>query len=72
MATLNRTHSTDILNPIGYLLMKTEKSQTYTPEFRESSVKLALDSGQSIEQTAEGSGINTAHYIPGQVNMLNL
>ncbi len=33
--------------------MKMEKSQTYTPEFRESSVKLALDSDQSIKQTAE-------------------
>ncbi len=38
--------------------MKTEKSQTYTPEFRESSVKLALESDQSIKQTAEGLGIN--------------
>ena len=37
--------------------MKTEKSQTYTSEFRESSVKLALESDQPIKKTAEGLGI---------------
>ena len=34
--------------------MKTEKPQTYTAEFRESSVKLALESDQSIKTTADG------------------
>ncbi len=48
--------------------MKPEKSQTYTAEFRESSVKLALDSDQSIKQTAEGLGIkpSTLHTWIGK------
>ena len=48
--------------------MKKEKSQTYTPELRESSVKLALDSGLSIKQIAVGLGIkpSTLHtWIKG-------
>jgi len=48
--------------------MKTEKSQTFTAEFRESSVKLALDSDQTIKQTAEGLGIkpSTLHTWIGK------
>jgi transposase len=48
--------------------MKTEKSQRYTPEFRESSVKLAIESDQSIKQTAEGLGIkpSTLHTWIGK------
>jgi transposase len=48
--------------------MKMEKPQTYTPEFRESSVKLALDSNQPIKQTAEGLGIkpSTLHTWIGK------
>ena len=48
--------------------MKTKRSQTYTSEFRESSVKLALDSDQSIKQTAEGLGIkpSTLHTWIGK------
>jgi transposase len=48
--------------------MKMEKSQIYTPEFRESSVKLALDSNQSIKQTADDLGIkpSTLHTWIGK------
>ncbi len=32
---------------------KTRKQQVYTPEFRGSAVKLAIDSDQSVSQTAK-------------------
>ena len=35
-----------------------EKPKTYPAEFRESSVKLALDSDQPIAQTAKDLGVN--------------
>lgn len=38
--------------------MSKEKPQTYPSEFRESSVKLALESDQPITQTARDLGIN--------------
>ncbi len=39
--------------------MKTEtKPQSYAPEFRESAVKLAIDSDQPVSQTARELGIN--------------
>lgn len=37
--------------------MTREKSQNYTSEFKASSVKLAIESDQSIKKTAEGLGI---------------
>jgi transposase len=48
--------------------MKMEKPQTYTAEFRESSIKLALESDQSIKQTAEGIGVkpSTLHTWIGK------
>ena len=36
-----------------------KKPNHYTPEFRESAVKLAVESDQSISKTAEELGINT-------------
>ncbi len=38
--------------------MSKQKPQTYPSEFRESSVKLALESDQPITQTARDLGIN--------------
>ncbi|WP_419608130.1 transposase, partial [Thiolapillus sp.] len=38
--------------------MSKEKPKIYPPEFRESSVKLAIESDQSIAQTAKELGIN--------------
>ncbi|EIC29355.1 transposase [Methylomicrobium album BG8] len=38
--------------------MSQEKPKTYTAEFRESAVKLANESDQSIAQTAKDLGIN--------------
>ena len=35
-----------------------EKPKTYPPEFRESSVKLAIESDQPIAQTAQELGVN--------------
>ena len=46
--------------------MKTEKSQTYTAESRESSVKLALESDQTIQKTAEGLGVNPRSVHTGR------
>ena len=48
--------------------MKTEKPQTYTAEFRESSVKLALESDQPIKKTAEELGVkpSTLHTWIGK------
>ena len=48
--------------------MKTEKPQTYTTEFRKSSVKLALESDQPIKKTAEGLGVkpSTLHTWIGK------
>ena len=48
--------------------MKIEKTQTYTAEFRESSVKLALESDQPIKKTAEGLGVkpSTLHTWIGK------
>ncbi len=57
VVTLYQIGNSDILNPIEYLLMKMENPQTSTSEFRKSSVKIALDSDQSIKQKAEGLGI---------------
>ncbi len=36
-----------------------KKSNTYTSEFRESSIKLALESDQPIAQTARDLGVNS-------------
>ncbi len=38
--------------------MSKEKPKTYPPEFRESSVKLAIESDQPIAHTAQDLGIN--------------
>jgi transposase len=38
---------------------QTSKQNTYTSEFRESSVKLALELDQPIAQTARDLGVNT-------------
>ena len=38
--------------------MSQEKPKVYPSEFRESSVKLAIDSDQSIAQTARDLGVN--------------
>lgn len=37
---------------------ETRKQQVYTPEFRESAVKLAIESDQSVSQTAKELGVN--------------
>jgi transposase len=39
--------------------MNQEKQKVYSPEFRESSVKLAIGSEQPIAQTARDLGINS-------------
>jgi len=38
---------------------QTKKQNTYTAEFKESAVKLALDSEQPIAQTARDLGVNS-------------
>jgi transposase len=39
--------------------MTKKKLNTYTPEFKESAIKLALDSDESIPQIAKNLGINS-------------
>jgi len=51
--------STDYVNFLCFLsCTEKEKPKIYPPEFRESSVKLAIESDQSIAQTAKELGIN--------------
>jgi len=38
--------------------MTKKKVNTYTPEFKESAIKLALDSDETIPQIAENLGVN--------------
>jgi transposase-like protein len=39
--------------------MTKKKLNTYTPEFKESAIKLALDSDESIPQIAKNLGVNS-------------
>ncbi len=39
--------------------MSEKKSKTYTAEFKESAVKLAVESDQAVTETARDLGINT-------------
>ena len=40
--------------------MSEKKSKTYTAEFKESAVKLAVESGQPVTNTARDLGVNTS------------
>ncbi len=48
-----------------------KKPNTYTSEFRESSIKLALESDQPNAQTARDLGVNLIQFIPGSINIQN-
>ncbi len=47
--------------------MRQQKAKTYTTEFKESSVKLAVDSGQSIAQIARDLGLKQS-TLRGWIN----
>ena len=59
VSTLNRTHNL-MQNEQKKECpdMSIEKPKTYPPEFRESSVKLAIESDQPIAQTAQELAVN--------------
>jgi transposase len=60
VATLNRTHNLKYpkKDSVSKMSDQTKKPNNYTSEFKESAVKLAVESDQPIAQTARDLGLN--------------